>query len=70
MGHLLSSQKWIYLILFAPPAFVPQRQFLLITAFAFVLSANLYTFRRYTSPSVIFTFTLAPLEPPTHPLHP
>jgi len=49
-----------YLILFAPQAFVPQRQFFfLITAFASVLTANLLTFRRYTSPSVIFFLTLA-----------
>ena len=32
---------------------------LLITAFAVVLTANLFTFCRYTSPSVIFLTTLA-----------
>lgn len=58
-GHLFFLYDWIYLILFAPPAFVPQRQLFLTTAFAFVLSANLLTFRRYTSPSVVSLITLA-----------
>ncbi len=48
-----------YLILFAPHAFVPQRQYLQMAAFAIGIPPDLYAFHRYTWNSTILSHTLA-----------